>query len=144
MLIILSWYDWNPWCFHPNFKSLFNKYWSFWVRKFPLKRSIEAGALCPPIIPPTLFINSLLSLHNFLQVHAQSGNCTETQHRSTSPLYPRPQRQNLPLPGDERRLPDGVAPGGEGPAAAAPPQPLSGEEEGDHQKAPLLHWYDYR
>lgn len=89
------------------------------------------------MVPPQGFIPS--SLDSSLQVYAQSGNRPEAQHRSTPSLYPRPQRQDLPLLGDERRLPDGVAPRGEGPAAPAPPQPLSGEEEGDHQETPLLH-----
>lgn len=77
-----------------------------------------------------------------LQVHAQSGDCSETQYSSQASLYTRPQWQDLPLLGDERRLPDRVSPRRKGPAAPAPAQPLSGEEEGDHKEAPLLHWWD--
>lgn len=78
-----------------------------------------------------------------LQVHAQGGNCSEAQHSSAPTLHPGPQREDLPVLGDERRLPHGVAARGEGPAAPASPQPLSGEEEGDHQETPLLHRCDY-
>ncbi|NP_001158350.1 transformation/transcription domain-associated protein [Oryzias latipes] len=39
-------------------------------------------------------------------VHAQGGNRSETQHGCSPPLHPWPQREDLPLPGDERRLPD--------------------------------------
>lgn len=79
----------------------------------------------------------------FLQVHAQGGNRSEAQHSSASTLHPGPQREDLPVLGDERRLPYRVAARGEGPAATASPQPLSGEEEGDHQEASLLHRWGY-
>lgn len=78
----------------------------------------------------------------FLQVHAQGRNSSEAQHSSPSTIYPGPQREDLPVLGDERRLPYGVAARGAGPAAPASSQPLSGEEEGDHQEAPLLHRWD--
>lgn len=78
-----------------------------------------------------------------LQVHAQGGNCSEAQHSSAPTLHPGPQREDLPVLGDERRLPHGVAARGEGPAAPTSPQPLPGEEEGNHQETPLLHRCDY-
>lgn len=75
------------------------------------------------------------------QVYAQGGDRAEAQHGGSQAVHPRAQREDLPLPGDERRLPDRVAPRGACPAAPPPPQPLPGEEEGDHQKAFVLHRY---
>ena len=75
------------------------------------------------------------------QVHAPGGDCAEAQHGGQEALYPRAQRQDLPIPGHERRLPDRVTAGGARAAAAAPAQPLPGEAEGDHQEAPVLHRY---
>lgn len=77
-----------------------------------------------------------------VQVHAESRDCSETQYSSQTSLYTRTQWQDLPLLGDERCLPDWVTPRGEGPAAPAPAQPLSGEAKGDHKETPLLHWWD--
>lgn len=85
---------------------------------------------------------NLWSFQFCLQVHAQSGDCSETQYSSQTSLYTRTQWQDLPLLGDERCLPDRVSPRREGPAAPAPAQPLSGEEKGDHKETPLLHWWD--
>lgn len=75
------------------------------------------------------------------QVYAQSGDRAETQHGGQEAVHPGPQRQDLPLPGHERRVSDGVAQRGAGAAAAAPAQPLLGEEEGDHKETFVLHRY---
>lgn len=53
------------------------------------------------------------------QVHAKGGDRSEAQHGGAAPLHPRPQREDLPVPGDERRVPDGVATGRACAAAAA-------------------------
>ena len=75
------------------------------------------------------------------QVYAPGGDRAEAQHGRQEAVHPGAQREDLPVPGHERRLPDGVAAGGTRAAAAPPAQPLLGKEEGNHQEALIFHRY---